>query len=432
MSQGHILFVDPEAHEQDSVVQHLKAMGLDPVVCQSAESLVQLRHDRHQFRIALVGAAHANGELKKTVSTLRELDPEMVMICAVEPTTQAHLASQTAGADEIIARPYSTSQLEGAVRMGLELRRLRDEIQRLRELLETRQTFHGLVGGSEPMLALYRYLEQIARGTAPILIQSEPGTEFMETVIALQCCSPQADSTIKRFDGKRLAPDELISFMKQMGADKSGLLWIDNVEKLSASVQQTLMEWIGPEGKLGHWRLITSTESDLAKAVEQKQFRRDLFYRLSVFVVTIPPLRQRLEDLPLLAADRLRGAVRLGGGAKRLSYRALMAAAAHDWPRNVAELESALRWAADRATEVVIEAEDFPPEIAQRVHSGTLFSSERSLREAKVQFETEYYRDLLIRTQGNMSLAAKISKVGRPYLYKKIRDCHLDPDTFRN
>lgn len=434
MIDSQILFIDPELDDQAPVLSHLRNMGLHPVVCHSADALEHMKLQDRRIDLALVGTSSPNGDLHRAVTFLRAMDDEIVTICATDPATLEESSAAT-GTDEIIERPYCLSQVEGAVRMGLELRRLRDESKRLRGLLERRLTFHGLIGGSEPMRSLYRYLEQVACATAPVLIHTDPGTEIQETVLALHGCSARFERMVKRFDATYLEADDLVSFVEKPAGmspiARAGTLWIDNIERLKPACQKALLDLLTHEEAPGEWRLVTSSERDLHKALENGHFRRDLYYRINIFTIRIPALRERLEDLPLLAAERLRTRGRFGISAKRLSYDALMAMSAYGWPGNVAELTSALRHAADRSEGETIELEALPADIASSARGNGSMRRPNPLRVAKATFETEYYRDLLRHCRGNMSAASKISKVGRPYLYKKIRECNLDPESFR-
>lgn len=431
MSDKRILFFDPDPGHHAGVIHHLLKMGLAPVVCDTTDLIRECQQREQHIELAVIGAPRPNGMISEAVRVLRRIDPDMVMICATDAEKVADEDAAELGVEEFIQRPYYLPQLEGAVRMGLELRRLREEAHRLRQILEKRQTFHGLIGGSAPMITLYRHLEQVAASQAPVLIHSEPGTEIQECVMAIHRCSDRRSAMIKRFDARYLEAEDLALFIRQATIDAPGILWIDNIERLNSQNQDVLLNLLCGEGSPGGWRLVTSSDHDLSASVESRLFRRDLFSRISVFTVKIPPLRERIEDLPLLAADRLRSRSRLGARSKRLTYRALLAASAYEWPRNVAEFDAALRYASERTRGDLIDAEAFPNEVRIRAKNSSIVSAECSFRDAKSQFEIEYYRDLLTRTHGNMSLASKISKVGRPYLYKKIRECNLDPESFR-
>ena len=431
MNRPTVLFVDPDAQRFAFVVDHLRSRGVSLLV---AKDLSGAATPLPAAAVAVLGLAETNGHRAELVRAWRHTDSQMVLICGVEPDPEAEAEIVAAGADEIVGRPYSPAQLESAVRLGLETRRLREEVRRLQLLGAARQSFEGLVGGSEPALSLYRLLEQVACNDEPALIHGEPGVEVAAVVEAIHARSERCQAPIHCLAGEAATPGEIarLATPEGPGPPQAGTLWIDGVHRLGLEAQSALFEQTGNYGLLGAWRVVASTERDLLEMAHEGLFLRALYYRINVLPIRIPPLRERIEDLPLLAADRLR---RLAGGRstpKRLSFHALLALVTHPWPGNVAELEATLQKAAERAAGDEIELEDLPEEIVlQTTAAPSKTASGRSLRTAKQDFEQQYFRTLLSHTRGNMSMASKISKVGRPYLYKKIREHALNPEDFR-
>jgi DNA-binding NtrC family response regulator len=181
-------------------------------------------------------------------------------------------------------------------------------------------------------------------------------------------------------------------------------------------------------------RLVASTCAPLLELVESGQFRRDLYYRLGVVTIASPPLRERREDIPLLANFFLEKFNRKHNRrVEKFSFEALLVLSTYGWPGNVAELESEVERLVAQDTTGTIKLTDLPAHVQREMTAGTngVGAANVPLREAKKRFEREYFRDLLRRTKGNMSLASRSSRVGRPYLYKKINDYQIDPNDFR-
>ena len=432
MNASTVLFVDPDVKRYALVVDHLRSLGFVLLVAEAPGELDPRGQEARSAAVAVVGLPGDNGRRVEMVRSLRQADPNLVLVCGIEPDPEAEAEALAAGADEIVRRPYSPAQVESAVRLGLEVRRLREEACRFQALAESRHSFGDLIGGSQPMVSLYQLLEQVASSDAPALIQAEPGTEVAEAAAAIHARSARRHGILQRLEAEQGSAPDVARLAEENGrAPEAGTLWLSDIERLGLEAQSALLDRLNAYGALGPWRLIASTERDLMGLAREGAFLRDLYYRINVFPVRIPPLRERIEDLPLLAADRLRRMAGGRAGAKRLTYRALLILTSQSWPGNVAELDSALREAAERRPARDIEPEDLPAQMASEAAACSLVAPGRSLRQAKEDFEREYFRALLAHTRGNMSLASKISKVGRPYLYKKTREHGLDPADFR-
>jgi DNA-binding NtrC family response regulator len=434
MATESLLIIDPEPTQLAPVLDHLTSVGLSAEVLTLRDLIEPSGRKKRPKGVALIGLSAFNGHRAEILRAVRQSDPHIVVICGVEDDSAAKEALLRAGADALVDRPYSPSQVESAVRMALELRRLREEVARLRPLVEGRQRFEGLIGASEPMTSLYRLLEQVGLSDAPVLIQGEEGTEVRETIEAIQAFSDRRGAPLAQFDGAKAGLDQLAHPARGEArtVSRSGIVWVENLEEMALDVQAKLAQKLAKDcGTLAGWRLMASTREDLFALAQEGRFSRDLYYKVSVFAVRIPPLRDRIEDIPLLASERLRDMCAVGEEPMRLSFNALLALSAHDWPGNVAELAQSLESASLNADGAMIEPDALPPEIAAKASRDDSCSDGVSLRRAKNEFELRYLRTLLSRTHGNISQAARISKVGRPYLYKKIRQHELVPSDFR-
>jgi two-component system, NtrC family, response regulator HydG len=187
-------------------------------------------------------------------------------------------------------------------------------------------------------------------------------------------------------------------------------------------------------------RIVATAANDIERRVETGEFNRELYFRLNILRARIPPLRERREDIPLLAEQLLRCRTSENGSKKprgpiSLSGEALMQLFRYPWPGNIEELEASIGEAADKTRTQQINREDLPETLLKfgETEEGGAhpISGCVPMKQAKRNFEADYFKSLLQHTRGNMTLASRISKVGRPYLYKKLKEHAIEPEEFR-
>jgi DNA-binding NtrC family response regulator len=227
-----------------------------------------------------------------------------------------------------------------------------------------------------------------------------------------------------------------------------GTLVLNHIEEADASVQKRLLNFFHQPYFQGETlataqpiaRIIAAAANDVERRVEAGEFNRELYFRLNILRARIPPLRDRREDIPLLAEHYLQCRPSENGSKKAkgplsLSGEALMQFFRYPWPGNLQELETSIHDAAGRTRTQQIAREDLPETILKfddeeeggaRPISGCV-----PMKQAKRNFEADYFKSLLQHTKGNMTLASRISKVGRPYLYKKLKEHAIEPEDFR-
>lgn len=348
------------------------------------------------------------------------------------------------------------------------IRQLESQNYRLRQMIETRSSYEGLVGISSPMQSLYRLLDQVARADAPVLITGEEGCEHVEVARAIHARSGRrndplividCETTSKDPQGKEVfgpvgrgefgsGPCAKTSVFARAG--KGGVV-LDHIERLSPGAQKRLLDFLNRpffqnETSMSPQpvaRIMVTAGANLLGEVEAGRFHRELFYRLNILQVRIPALRERCEDIPLLV-QHLQGSAngngRNGGAAPKVfSTVSFLHLFQYGWKRNLSELKEVVSEAVSHARSGQVEPTDLPAKLrkAEEPANGHQNGSKATcradlpLKEAKRIFETEYFRSLLKQTHGNMTLASRQSRVGRPYLYKKIRECGINPEQFR-
>ncbi len=336
-----------------------------------------------------------------------------------------------------------------------ERQRLVEENTQLREELRERYEFTNIVGNSGPMRRVYEQVHQVVGTTATVMIRGESGTGKELIAHALHHHSPRAGKPFIRVNCAAL-PETLVEaelFGHERGAftgaqarrkgkfeqADGGTLFLDEIGELSPSTQAKLLRALqgreferlgGNETLRVDVRLITATNKDLEKALADGTFREDLYYRLNVFTIYVPPLRERKSDALLLADHFVEKYARLHGRSiKRISTPAIDMLMAYHWPGNVRELENTIERAVLVADGDVIHGHHLSPTLQTAEASGTVVS--RSLGEAVGVFESNLIQDALKSSRGNRAKAARLLDTTERILSYKVRRYGIDPRRFR-
>lgn len=367
------------------------------------------------------------------------------------------------GAADFVAKPFQFDELMHVLQKSLEQRRLKSENAYLRSQLEERYKFGGILGKSRPMQALFQMLETVARSNSTILITGETGTgkevvaraihhnspRRMHRFVALNCSAiPETLLEAELFGHVRGAFTGAIG-MRQGRFEQAhkGTLFLDEVGTMSTALQMKLLralqerefERVGDNQTIKvDVRVIAATNSDVAAMVRAGTFREDLYYRLNVIPIHLPPLRERRDDIPLLAQhflERFGAAAGIPAGAHgrglAFSQGAMRRLMAYAWPGNVRQLENAIeRAVALSSGRPQIEVSDLPVELQ---------ASPEPAGSPQVEFPEEgidlpaylssIERDLILRslerTRGNRNKAAELLRIKRTTLVEKLKRLDL-------
>ncbi|MDQ3137388.1 MAG: sigma 54-interacting transcriptional regulator [Gemmatimonadota bacterium] len=336
-----------------------------------------------------------------------------------------------------------------------ERQRLAEENTQLREELRERYEFTNIIGNSGPMQRVYEQVAQVVGTGATVMIRGESGTGKELIAHALHHHSPRAGKPFVRVNCAAL-PETLVEtelFGHERGAftgaqarrqgkfeqADGGTLFLDEIGELSASTQAKLLRVLqgreferlgGNETIRVDVRLITATNKDLEKALAAGTFREDLYYRLDVFGIFVPPLRERRSDVLLLAEHFLAKYVRIHARTiRRISTPAIDMLMAYHWPGNVRELENTIERAVLVTDGDVIHGHHLSPTLQTAEASGTVVS--RSLGEAVGVFESNLIQDALKSTRGNRAKAARLLGTTERILSYKVRGYGIDARRFR-
>jgi DNA-binding NtrC family response regulator len=361
------------------------------------------------------------------------------------------------GAWDFVNKPFQIDELLHVLDSAIEQRRLKSENAYLRAQLEKRDRFEGVVGRGQAMSRLFQLLETVAPTSSTILITGETGTGKEVVARAIHQGSPRR---LNRFVAlncsaipETLLEAELFGHVRgaftgatgnrlgRLEQAHKGTLFLDEVGTMSAALQMKLLrvlqerefERVGDSHTIKvDVRVIAATNSDLGKMVAEGTFREDLFYRLNVIPVQLPPLRERKEDIPLLVQHFLDKLAKEGSGStrperKNVSQDAMRRLMAYHWPGNVRQLENAIeRAVAFSAGRTQVDAGDLPGEIQQAQEAAlaaavTLPEGGLDLAEFIGAIERDLVQRALERTSGNKGQAAKLLNLKRTTLVEKLK-----------
>jgi transcriptional regulator with GAF, ATPase, and Fis domain len=340
------------------------------------------------------------------------------------------------------------------------LEEVREQLHARERELAGRDVYGELVGQSEAMQGVFDVLDRVTAASLPVVIEGETGTGKELVARAIHAHGPRAKGPFVGVNcaalPEALLESELFGHVKGAftGADRDrkglfvlangGTLLLDEIGDMPLALQAKLLRAL-QEGEVRpvgakasvpvDVRVVCATNRDLGARVEAGNFREDLYYRLRVLPVSLPPLRERKEDIPLLSAAFLRAHLEgeeKGAKSVRLTPGALKALASHDWPGNVRELKNVVGGAAVFSKGGQITNAD----VAERLGLPREEDSQRgpageSFRDAKVRFERAYFERLLARTGGNVSAAAREAGLERGYVHRLVKKLGIDPDEFR-
>jgi DNA-binding NtrC family response regulator len=382
-------------------------------------------------------------ELKKMPNS-----PAAVVLTAYASIDRAVKATKL-GAFDFITKPFKNDELLLAVRNAMEHRQLVDENQRLRKTLHERYGFQNIIGKSSAMQQIFDLITQVAPRRSTVLIQGESGTGKELVAKAIHAASGRVDSPFIAINCGNI-PSELLeselfghvrgAYTGAVGLKKglfeaadSGTLFLDEVATISMEIQAKLLRVIqerefrrlgGLENIKVDVRIIAATNMDLQANVHQGLFRDDLYYRLNVIAIKIPPLRERAEDIPLLSEHFLR---KYAEENQRkyfiLEPSALKALMDYRWPGNVRELENVIERAVVLSPGNSIPADLFPKNITQPAPEETIrFSQDgTSLKEKVGNFEKAIILAALEKTDWNQKKAAQLLSVNATTLSEKLK-----------
>ncbi len=451
MEKEHILVVDDEEGLLHLVKMRLTAMGFAVTGCTTGrEALTAAKKDRFDLAITDLRLGSEDG-LDVTEELLRIHPGLPVIILTAHGSIPNAVEAMQRGAFGYLTKPFDDKELKAKIEEGLSPQRMRGEIQRLKSLVNELYGMENIVARSSAMQRILQQVVQVADSDATILLFGETGTgkEVLARVIhansrrskgpfvALNCAAiPETLFESELFGHVRGA------FTSAHGAKRGlfqsangGTLFLDEIGeiplsmqvKLLRAVQEREVREVGSEISTKiDVRIIAATNKDLGEAVKNGSFRNDLYYRISVVPLFIPPLRDRRDDIPLMAQHFLiTSAKRANKSLRGFTPAALNRLVTHPWPGNVRELENVVEKAAVMTRQDMITPDLLPS-------MGTSPDAPlKPLTEAKEEFEKTYLKNVLQLTGGNISRAAQFAGRYRADFYKMLKKYGLHPSTVK-
>ncbi len=447
---SRVLVVDDEENLRLVLRTMLKKHGYEVEVASSAEdALGRLDAFDPDFVLADVRMPGMNGI--ELCSALRaRASRATVIVMSAYGSVELAVAAMNAGAYDSVAKPFKLDEVVLCLKKAEEREALRRENRALREAMRREQTFGRMLGKSEAIHRVFRTIDKVAGYKTTVLVQGESGTGKELVARALHDRSPRAKQAFVAINcgaiPEALLESELFGHKKgaftDAHADKRGLfdeasggtLFLDEVGELPQSLQVKLLRVlqegaIRPIGGVKDHpidvRVVAATVRDLAREVEEGRFREDLYYRLNVLQLVVPPLRDRKEDIPLLAEHFIeRNNGRLGTRVRAIGAEARKLLLEYPFPGNVRELENVIERAVVLSEGDVLVAADLPERVREPTDpiATTLDGHELSIKKTARVVEETLIRRALERTKGNRTAASKLLEISHRALLYKIKD----------
>jgi two-component system response regulator HydG len=479
MTEPTLLIIDEKHSALEALSERIRSENPYRVLTESNPANVLDRLEREAVDLILCDLQLSQVSGLELVEKIRDAHRNLpVVVYSESSTTEEVAAAIRKGATHYVAQPHDPRLLAAAVDFALSNARLADEVEKLKRRLGGDHKLGGLVGRSAAMHRVFDLIREVCEVDSMVLVRGETGTGKELVARALHFEGPRAAKPFVKVNCAALPETLLESELfghergaftdaKQMRVGKfelahGGTIFLDEIGDLSFSTQIKLLnvlqdreiERLGSNRRIPvNIRVITATNRNLEQLIQEGRFRLDLYYRLNVVPITISPLRERGDDIPLLCAHFLdKIGSRLGKGTFTITEEAITLLLTHNWPGNVRELENAIERAilATSGTEIGAEAfsfvrrlvptqgevpgwmpvsgpENFPPQFSQpQSDSGPPTLTPGPLKPALRSFEKMFIESALSAAGGHVIRAARMLKIDRTTLWKKARDLGIN------
>ncbi|MFQ5963353.1 MAG: sigma-54-dependent transcriptional regulator [Candidatus Scalinduaceae bacterium] len=440
-----ILVVDDDNSLAEMCIELLNSRGYDAEASYSGEdAFTKVKNDNYSIVIAdlVMPDMDGIGLLKKIKMLDNNID---VIVMTSYATVSNAVEAMKLGAADYVTKPFKRDELVLIVDKILQMRSLEREVDRLRSELELKFKFENIIGESHKMKKVYALINSVSDTEANVLIQGETGTGKELVARAIHYNSMRKDKPFIKVDcaslTETLLESELFGHVKGSftGATKDrigrfrmadkGTIFLDEIGNIPFHIQAKLLgvlqdcefEAVGSDKTLKvDVRIITATNTDLESCVQKGTFRKDLFYRLKVITINLPPLRERLDDVSLLAAHFLKKYCKKNNrnvkGVSRTALRKLMC---YDWPGNVRELENMIERSVVLSKADTIETEDL--QLSYEEYPFKTEKNDKTFHNMIDIAERQIISDTLNKVNWDKEKAAELLKISRASLYNKIK-----------
>src|SRR6202522_564493 len=392
MPRGSILVVDDEIEIREGLEALLTSESFQVTLAETGEAGLQKLEDQ-PFDLMLLDVSLPDRNGLELLREIRRRDPQLsvILITAFGSIDMARAAFK-GGAQDFITKPWSNDELIAQISLAIEGRRLRDENVQLKRALKQRYNFPNIVGKSDKMQAVFDLVTQVAPSRSTVLISGESGTGKEVIAKAIHSASPRADKAFIPINTGSIPVDLLESqlfghvkgaFTSAVASKKGlfevagrGTIFFDEISTIGPETQAKLLRVIqerefmrlgGTDTIKVDVRILAASNEDLTKLVRDGRLREDLFHRLNVISLHLPPLRDRKEDIPLLI-DRFLGqfCADTGKPPRRFTHGAMKLLMDYDWPGNVRELENVVERAIVLSTQEAMDTDLLPESVRTR------------------------------------------------------------------
>jgi len=438
VSAPRLLIVDDEASMLDFLSLLFQGEGYEVTTARSVEEARRcLERNSHSLVLCDILMPDGNGlDLLREIKT-GDTSPPVIMMTAYTSTKSA-IEAMRLGAADYVSKPFDVDELKIVAQKALERAELADENVYLRRELEQKYTFNNIIGKSSKMQAVFALVDRIARTNSTVLIHGESGTGKELIARAIHFASPRSTRRFLSINCGAM-PENLLEselFGHERGAftgavrDKKGLfqeadrgtLFLDEIGEMTPTMQVKLLRALqekvirkvgGTEEEQVDVRIITATNQDLEARIQTGELREDLYYRINVLPIHLPPLRQRREDIPLLVDFFLQKySKQMELPPRKISIEAMNILESYDWPGNVRELENLIERVLALSPSETITTRDLPVHLLtnRRASSDLIQLPEGGLDlEAYLEsIRTQLMLEALERTQGVQTQAAEL------------------------
>jgi DNA-binding NtrC family response regulator len=449
-----ILIIDDEEAIRESLDTLLTLEGFSVNTAVDGPSGMELL-SRNEYDLLLLDLALPGQSGIDLLPRIVEMQPNLPVIMITAYGTVGNVVDAIrAGAENFVQKPWDNEKLLADIRAAVARHRAEEEVVQLKRTLKQRYNFENIVGKSEPMLRLFDLIAQVAPSRSTVLIQGESGTGKELIAKAIHANSPRRDRPFVPVNTGAV-PSELLestlfghvkgAFTSAVTAKKGlfevangGTLFLDEIGTMGMDMQAKILRVLqdrrfmhlgGVQEIQVDVRIIAATNVNLQEAVREGRFREDLFYRLNVICLELPPLRSRREDIPLLAAHFLKFYADENGTEDRsLSPEAMRIIMDYEWPGNVRELENAMERGVVLSTSRTISPDLLPTQLTGSTYSASLLDHQpnASLFDLMEEIERRIISDRLERCHWNQTDAAEYFKIPLSTLNQKIKRLNVE------
>jgi two-component system response regulator HydG len=441
-----VLIIDDERAIREACREVAASMGFHTLVSEDAATATRLLQAQ-TIDIVLLDLRLPGANGLEILTQVKRIRPEaIVIVITAYGSVQSAVEAMKHGAFEYLTKPFHVEELQELLERSAEQMKSVTQNRILREQIKSHPCFGNLIGRSSEMEKIFRIISKVAQSNHPVLVLGESGTGKELVARAIHFSGPNRDKPFIPVDCGSLVPtlieSELFGYVKGAftGAQRSkegllsiangGTVFLDEVGELPVELQAKLLRAlqereIRPVGSTKrvpiNVRVVAATNRDLELAVQQGTFRRDLYFRLNVLNLRIPPLRERKQDIPLLIHHFMERINRNSSFHRTVSDEAQQAMIAYDWPGNVRELENCLERAGALSSGPVIHLADLPSSVQNARRQMPLESNTEGILPL-AELEKRAILATLQRVQGDKMMASRLLGIGKTTLYRKLKE----------